>query len=208
MAAAESLTVEAENLTAARGLRVLFEGVSLKLQPGEALELRGPNGSGKSTLLRILAGLTRPMAGEVRMMRNGEDALRHYLGHLDAIKPTETALEQARFWAAFFGRPRDTAPAALERMGLTSRAEVPGRGLSAGQKRRLALTRLLIDPRPIWLLDEPTASLDVQGRKLMQDLVADHRASGGVVIAAIHGEGFANARELDISAMRPKARAS
>ncbi len=200
-----ALTLEVENLAAARGLRVLFEGVSLRLAAGEALELRGPNGSGKSTLLRILAGLTRPTAGKVTIEAGGEEALRHYLGHSDAIKPTETAIEQARFWAAFFGRSRAEADAALERLGLSSRRGVPGRGLSAGQKRRLALTRLLIDPRPVWLLDEPLASLDIQGRKLVEELVAAHRAGGGVVVAAMHGDSLPNSRGLEIGSFRPKA---
>jgi heme exporter protein A len=194
---ASSLVLKVENLAAARGLRVLFEGLTFELGKGEALELRGPNGSGKSTLLRILAGLTHPHAGTVRFA-DGEDVLRHYLGHSDAVKPTETAGEQARFWARYFGRKDPAAREALERVGLAKRMDVPGRGLSAGQKRRLALTRLLLDPRPIWLLDEPTAALDLEGRKLVGALVDEHRRSGGVVIAAIHGDGFAGARSLDL----------
>jgi heme exporter protein A len=198
---ASSLVLTVENLAAARGLRVLFEGVNLKIGGGEILELRGPNGSGKSTLLRILAGLTRQMAGEVRLVRDNDESPRHYLGHADAIKPGETAAEQALFWARFFGRSDQAAFEALERMGLASRAEVPGRGLSAGQKRRLALARLLIDPRPVWLLDEPVAALDTQGRTLVDGLVADHVAQGGLIVAAMHGPGFAGARTFDISAV-------
>ena len=200
------MTLEVENLAAARGLRVLFEGLNLRVSSGESLELRGANGSGKSTLLRILAGLTRPHDGKVRYSGAGPDAegeaARHYLGHLDAVKPTETALEQARFWARYFGRPQDVADAAIKRVGLASRKAVPGRGLSAGQKRRLALTRLLIEPRPVWLLDEPTAALDTEGRALVTQLVAEHRAGGGMVIAAVHGEGFAGSRSLDLSAVK------
>lgn len=163
------------------------------------LELRGPNGSGKSTLLRILAGLTWPHAGTVVFSGPAGEPGRHYLGHLDAVKPAETAGEQAAFWAGYFGRDAATATAAMARVGLTNRAAVPGRGLSAGQKRRLALTRLLIEPRPVWLLDEPTAALDVQGRALVSELVAEHRASGGMVIAAIHGDGFPDSRTMDLS---------
>ncbi len=199
---ASQLVLEAENLAAARGLRVLFEGLNLKVSAGESLELRGANGSGKSTLLRILAGLTRPLAGEVRYSGAHQDGHRHYLGHLDAVKPTETALEQARFWARYFGRPQDVADAAIKRVGLAARRAVPGRGLSAGQKRRLALTRLLIEPRPVWLLDEPTAALDAEGRMLVMQLVAEHRAGGGMVIAAVHGEGFAASRILDLSTLK------
>lgn len=198
MSGAKSLFLSVENLAATRGYRVLFEGMSLQAGGGEAVELRGPNGSGKSTLLRILAGLTRATAGIVTINANGEDAPRHYLGHADAIKPTETASEQARFWARFFGQPDAAADAALKRMGLASRADVPGRGLSAGQKRRLALARLLIDPRPVWLLDEPTAALDAQGRALVDEIVADHLRGGGLVVAAMHGTGFAGARHIDL----------
>ena len=163
------------------------------------LELRGPNGSGKSTLLRILAGLTRQHAGTVVFSDGAGEPGRHYLGHLDAVKPAETAVEQAIFWARYFGRDVAAATGAMARVGLTNRSAVPGRGLSAGQKRRLALTRLLIEPRPVWLLDEPTAALDIQGRALVTQLVAEHRAGGGMVIAAIHGEGFPDSRTLDLS---------
>ncbi len=205
---ASSLVLEVENLAGARGLRVLFEGLSFRVSAGESLELRGANGTGKSTLLRILAGLTRQHDGKVRYSGAGEDAEeepgRHFLGHLDAVKPSETALEQARFWAAYFGRNQDVADAAMKRVGLSSRKSVPGRGLSAGQKRRLALTRLLIEPRPVWLLDEPTAALDTEGRALVSQLVAEHRASGGMVIAAVHGEGFAGSRVLDLSELKAR----
>lgn len=209
-AGASSLVLEVENLAASRGLRILFEGLSFRLSGGEVLELRGPNGSGKSTLLRILAGLTRPHDGTVAFKCAGKCAGkgagdnepgRHYLGHLDAVKPSETAAEQAAFWARYFGREPAEAIKAMKRVGLSNREQVPGRGLSAGQKRRLALVRLLVEPRPIWLLDEPTAALDVEGRALVTQLVAEHRASGGMVIAAIHGDGFAGSRTLDVSAL-------
>lgn len=199
---ASSLVLEVRNLAAARGLRLLFEEVSFDVAAGESLELRGPNGSGKSTLLRILAGLTRPQTGTVKL--SGPDDVNglHYLGHLDAVKPAETAGEQAHFWARYFGHDPAVARAAMKRVGLGSRAAVPGRGLSAGQKRRLALTRLLIEPRPLWLLDEPTAALDTEGRDLVAQLVSEHRASGGLVIAAVHGEGFAGSRVLDLSRLK------
>lgn len=205
-AGASSLVLEVENLAASRGLRILFEGLSFKVSGGEVLELRGPNGSGKSTLLRILAGLTRPHDGKLAFTMPGEDEPgRHYLGHLDAVKPSETAAEQAAFWTRYFGRDPAEAAKAMKRVGLSGRDQVPGRGLSAGQKRRLALVRLLVEPRPIWLLDEPTAALDIEGRGLVTQLVADHRASGGMVIAAIHGDGFAGSRTLDVSALKAGA---
>ena len=206
---AKSLVLEAENLSGVRGPRTLFENLSLQLAAGEALELRGPNGSGKSTLLRILAGLTRPECGAVRYTARGNsESARHYLGHADAVKPGESAGQQARFWARFFGQPDEAADMALRRMGLASRRDVPGRGLSAGQRRRLALARLLIDPRPVWLLDEPAAALDVEGQATLAELVADHRAGGGVVVAAIHGAGFEGARALDIAALKPAKQGS
>ncbi|MDP3492258.1 MAG: heme ABC exporter ATP-binding protein CcmA [Hyphomonadaceae bacterium] len=201
-AGASSLVLEVENLAASRGLRILFEGLTFRLSGGEVLELRGPNGSGKSTLLRILAGLTRAHEGTVAFKTAGEDEPgRHYLGHLDAVKPSESAAEQAEFWARYFGRDPAEAVKAMKRVGLSGREQVPGRGLSAGQKRRLALVRLLVEPRPVWLLDEPTAALDIEGRALVTQLVAEHRAGGGMVIAAIHGDGFAGSRTLDISTL-------
>jgi heme exporter protein A len=209
IAGASSLILKVENLAASRGLRMLFAGLSFAVSGGETLELRGANGSGKSTLLRILAGLTRQHAGSVTFSGEGvhaEDGVPiHYLGHLDAVKPTETAGQQALFWARFFGRKDDAAWRALERVGLTSRIDVPGRGLSAGQKRRLALARLLIEPRPVWLLDEPTAALDMQGRAEMDLIVTEHVNQGGLVVAAMHGQGFPNARTLDISTLAPAA---
>ena len=202
---ASSLVLEVENLAAARGLRILFEGLNFRLTSGESLELRGHNGSGKSTLLRILARLTHPHAGKVRYSGAGPDqaagAEHHFLGHLDAVKPSETAAAQAAFWARYFGRDPALAVEAMKRVGLSGREQVPGRGLSAGQKRRLALVRLLIEPRPVWLLDEPTAALDIEGRRLVAQLVAEHRARGGMVVAAIHGEGFEGSRTLDVSAL-------
>lgn len=204
-----SSILEARNLSGVRGPRTLFENLSLQLAAGEALELRGPNGSGKSTLLRILAGLTRPETGSVRYAAKGDsESARHYLGHADAVKPNESAGQQARFWARFFGQPEAAADAALKRLGLASRRDVPGRGLSAGQRRRLALARLLIDPRPVWLLDEPAAALDVEGQATLAALATEHRASGGLVVAAVHGVGFENARTLDLMELKPAKQGS
>ncbi|MBI1340747.1 heme ABC exporter ATP-binding protein CcmA [bacterium] len=197
-----ALTVR--GLGAARGYRILFEALDFDVGRGEIVELRGPNGSGKSTLLRVLAGLTRPMAGSITWAdaaagRSGGLA-RHYLGHADGVKPSEAAGEQARFWATFFARPPAVAVEALGEVGLADRADIPGRGLSAGQRRRLALARLLIEPRPVWLLDEPMAALDQQGQARVRRLAADHTARGGLIVAAMHGEGFAGARPIDLGA--------
>jgi heme exporter protein A len=195
-----SLVLKADKVTAVRGYRILFENLSVRVRGGEILELRGPNGAGKSTLLRILAGLTRQAAGEIHLEGVERETAIAYLGHLDAVKPNETARMQARFWATFAGQPAEAAEAALAAVGLASRADVPGRGLSAGQKRRLALSRLLIDPRPVWLLDEPVASLDAGGRAMVEAMIARHAASGGLVVAAMHGQAFPGAQALEVGA--------
>jgi heme exporter protein A len=154
----------AEDVAVFRGERLVFRDLSLRVPTGGALVLTGPNGSGKSTLLRLLAGLARPAAG--RLLWDGADALADlaghgrrvvYLGHLDAVKPGLTVVENLRFAAAVSGR---SVTAALAAVGLAELAELPARMLSAGQKRRLALSRLVLSAAPVWLLDEPTLGLD------------------------------------------------
>jgi heme exporter protein A len=168
----------------------VFRDLSLSVPQGGALVLAGPNGSGKSTLLRLLAGLVRPETG--RLLWNGADALADladhgrrvaYLGHQDAIKPGLSVAENLRFAAAVSGRPIN---AALEAVGLLALAELPARMLSAGQKRRLALSRLLLSSAPLWLLDEPTLGLDTAAIERFAALLARHRAMGGIVVAATH----------------------
>ncbi len=180
--------LEAEDLAAFRGERLVFADLRLALPGGGAMLLVGPNGSGKSTLLRVLAGLVLPEAGRVAW--RGEDAaadpVAHagrvaYIGHLDALKPGLTAAENLRFW----GRP-DAVRAALATMGLAALGDLPARMLSAGQKRRLALARLCLSAAPIWLLDEPTLGLDVASVARLGEVLAGHRAGGGVVVAATH----------------------
>lgn len=176
---------EGKGLASFRGERLVFSGLDFAVPPGGALLLVGPNGSGKSTLLRVLAGLGRLEAGQV--FWNGQDALADrvehagrvaYLGHLDAVKPGLTAAEN------FF--VRETAQAGLRAMGMEALADIPGRMLSAGQKRRVALGRLAVDPAPIWLLDEPTLGLDTASVERLGTVLAAHRAKGGVVLAATH----------------------
>ncbi len=187
------------NLTVSRGYRTLFSQISFEAMRGCVLELRGANGAGKSSLLRVLAGLTRPDHGEVVMLDGeGGDAPFHLLGHRDGVKPQETVEEQVRFWVRFYGEDFAVIRHVLEQVNLWKRRDVPGRGLSAGQRRRLALARLLIAYRPIWLLDEPFASLDKDGQALVKDLVKSHCDKGGTVIAAMHGEGFDNALTFEI----------
>ena len=197
-------TLTVEKLSAARGYRTLFTKLSFTATSGDMLELRGPNGAGKSTLLRILAGLTQPAEGRVKAAHNGETAALHCLGHMDGVKSQERALDQAEFWARFMGVEAKSAKEALKAVGLGRRLDVPGRGLSAGQRRRLALSRLLISPRPIWLLDEPLAALDTDGQALVRQLVFEHCKAGGIVLAAMHGEGFDASRTLDMRDFMPK----
>jgi heme exporter protein A len=180
----------AEDMAVFRGERLVFQDLSLRVAPGGALVLAGPNGSGKSTLLRLLAGLVRPAAG--RLLWNGEDALADpaehgrrvaYLGHQDAVKPGLTVTENVRFSAAVSGRP---ILAALRAVGLDHLADLPARMLSAGQKRRLALSRLLLSAARLWLLDEPTLGLDAASIERFGLLLAQHRTGGGMVVAATH----------------------
>lgn len=176
-----------------RGERVLFREVSVAVRAGDALLLRGANGAGKTTLLRILAGLTRPEAGRVT-----REAAHHWVGHREGLKPQETPREHLKLWTQAWGSGAET-DSVLTRMGLARPADVAGRYLSAGQRRRTALARLLLEDRPVWLLDEPYTALDADGRKLVDDLIAAHRAKGGAVVAAIHGEaGFAASGDLTL----------
>ncbi len=197
----------ADALTVARGGRPVLDGVSLAVDAGGALAVTGPNGAGKSTLLRTLAGLLKPEAGSVRI--EGDAAgLRapermHLLGHLDAVKAGLSVARNLRFARDLLGGEGDLG-LALDRVGLAAIADLPGAVLSAGQRRRLALARLLAAPRPIWLLDEPTAALDAAGQRLLADLIAEHRAKGGLVIAATHAElGFPGGATLDLAPRRP-----
>jgi heme exporter protein A len=182
--------LEADSLAAFRGERLVFRDLSFTVPAGGALVLAGPNGSGKSTLLRLLAGLGRAAAG--RLLWSGEDALADrtahaarvsYVGHLDAVKPGLTVTENLRFTAHLGG---GHVEAALQQLGLETLAELPARMLSAGQKRRLALARLVLSATPIWLLDEPTLGLDVASVDRFGTVLAAHRARGGLIVAATH----------------------
>ena len=183
-------TIEAVRLACRRGERLLFEGVAFTVVPGELLLLRGPNGVGKTTLLSALAGLVRPEAGSIAVAGRGEedrpgDDL-HLMSHLPAIKPRLTAAENLNFWADLFGGDRKLVAPALERVGLKHLAGLEAGHFSAGQTRRLALARLLVADRPIWLLDEPTAALDGEGERLVIELIDAHLRRGGIAVAATH----------------------
>jgi len=184
----------ATKLKGRRGDSVLFDDVGFTLGRGEALVITGPNGSGKSTLLRILAGLLAADSGTFSLHGDDGAALpvseySHYLGHRNAMKRELKVSENLAFWKSFQrgdsgeGLPIDEA---IDQVGLTGVAHLPFGYLSAGQQRRIALARLLVSHRPLWLLDEPTAALDKRSDKLFADLVRDHLAAGGLAIAATH----------------------
>ena len=186
----------------------MFADVSFALPAGAALLLRGPNGAGKSSLLRLLAGFLEPAAGALswdgRPVGDDPGAHRsrlHLIGHGNAIKSALTVLENLRFASALSGAPAVGLERALESFDLAALADVPGRYLSAGQTRRLALARLLAAPRPLWLLDEPDAGLDAGSRERLARAVAGHRAGGGIVVIATHGDvGVAAPHVLDLAA--------
>jgi heme exporter protein A len=187
-----ALTVE--RLALARGGRRLFADLSFSAQSGQFLELIGPNGAGKTSLLRALAGLLPPLEGAIQL-READAAIDadqrptrlHMLGHRDGLKGPLDARAHLGFWRDLLGGDGGAGfDEVLARVGLTRLADLPTRTFSAGQGRRLALARLLVAPRPIWLLDEPAAGLDRSGKALLGAMIADHRESGGVVIAALH----------------------
>ncbi|WP_028746410.1 heme ABC exporter ATP-binding protein CcmA [Rhizobium mesoamericanum] len=195
----------AANLAARRGEDLIFEGVSFRLESGEALVLTGKNGSGKSTLLRVVAGLLRQERGSVSftdaqgstLHRVGE--ISHYLGHRNAMKSELTVAENLDFWRRFLGETHTAVSTdeAAEAVGLGGITHLPFGYLSAGQQRRFAFAKLLIAYRPVWILDEPTAALDASGDHLFAELVEAHRHKGGIVLAATHQPlGLADAQEL------------
>ncbi|HWE44393.1 MAG TPA: heme ABC exporter ATP-binding protein CcmA [Caulobacteraceae bacterium] len=179
-----------ENLSLARGHRTLFEGLSLVLEPGELLSLTGANGAGKTSLLRAAAGFIRPQSGTIRFEGQDADDARaealHYLGHQDGLKPARTAWEELCFQAEWCGGSRDSARAAAQRLALEPLLDLEIRKLSAGQRRRVALARLISAPRPLWLLDEPMAPLDAERRSVFGTVMAEHLSGGGMILAAVH----------------------
>ena len=203
------MRLTADTLTLSRGGRRLIEGLSFAVEAGEALVLTGPNGVGKTTLLRALAGLIAPEAGAIRLEGTSDDGASvgecaHYVGHANGVKLGLTVRENAQFWMRFLGGQPGIVDAVLEILHLDDIAEVPAAYLSAGQKRRLGLARVLLAPRPLWLLDEPTAALDVASQALLATLMQRHLDGGGILIAATHGPlGLSGARILELAAPVP-----
>lgn len=185
------LRLSLENIVVDRGLKRVLDGISFTVNNGEAVVLVGPNGSGKTTLLRILAGLLKPVSGSLSLTEANQkvstDSLVHYIGHLNALKDNLTVEENLSFWASFLGETSSqTMLSALHSFELERLRAIPVGYLSAGQKRRACLARLLVTPRPIWLLDEPTVSLDSQNVGLLAQKIETHLQSGGLLIAATH----------------------
>jgi heme exporter protein A len=185
------MRLSAVELTCRRGGREVFTGLSFAVSSGEALTVTGRNGAGKSSLLRTIAGLLHSTQGRLTLedgdpeLSIGEQA--HYLGHQDAIKPSLSVAENLGFWAGFFGAAADDVTAPLSAVGLETLAALPAAYLSAGQRRRLSLARLIAAERPIWLLDEPTSALDSAAQSRLADMMRAHLATGGLIIAATHG---------------------
>jgi len=186
------LALEATDLACIRGGRLVFSGVSFRVEGGQVLAVTGANGSGKSSLLRLIAGLLRPSGGSFRVQGGTEDdGAIHYLGHADALKPALTLRETLRFWSKVYRQQGRVAldpdfDEAAEKVGLIHALDLTVGVLSAGQRRRAGFARLLLSPRPLWLLDEPTSSLDRDGEALLGSLMRGHLSGGGMVVAATH----------------------
>ena len=201
-----------DNLTLKRGERTIIDGLSFRAERGEALLLTGANGSGKTTVLRALAGLLVSDGGRIEFAGGADEGAHgigehcHFIGHLNGFRPALTVAENADFWADYLGGSRAGVTAALEHFRLAELAPIQSGYLSAGQKRRLGLARLLLAKRPVWLLDEPAVSLDTASQQLLAEAVGRHLAEGGIVVASTHQPlGFAPAREHRLGRVGPAA---
>jgi heme exporter protein A len=186
--------VEVQDLGCERGGRLIFRNLSFAVASGQTLSLEGPNGAGKTSALRILCGLLTPLEGEVRVQMSAGYAvtdpeergrLAGWIGHYDGVKGQLSVLENAQFFAALYGS-RVAVGGVLDRVGLSRISDLPAQYLSAGQRKRLSLARLILSARPVWLLDEPLSSLDAAGRRLTAELIGGHCDDGGIAIVATH----------------------
>jgi heme exporter protein A len=194
------MRLSGRGLRCIRGGREVFSGLDFSASAGEALAVTGPNGSGKTSLLRLIAGLLTMSGGSIDL-EGGDTELTlpeqaHYLGHRDALKPALSVMENLAFWGDFLGGEPADAGAGLAAVGLDHAAHLPSAYLSAGQRRRLSIARLLAVRRPIWLLDEPTSALDGAGQTMFSGLMQDHLARGGLIVAATHAPLGISAQEL------------
>jgi heme exporter protein A len=185
-----TMRLSGRGLQCMRGGREVFSGLDFAVAAGEALAVTGANGAGKTSLLRLIAGLLAASAGSIDLAGgNSELTLSeqaHYLGHRDALKPSLSVTENLSFWSDFLGSGGPGRGAALAAVALDHAADLPAATLSAGQRRRLSIARLLAVPRPLWLLDEPTSALDSAGQDLFAGLMTDHLRRGGLIVAATH----------------------
>ena len=198
------MRLEGEELACIRGGREVFRGLAFTISSGEALLVTGRNGAGKSSLLRMIAGLVRVAGGRLTMIcADPERSIpeqAHYLGHQDALKTSLSIAENLGFWTRYLGGG-GPVQAALAAVGLDALADLPAAYLSAGQRRRLSIARLVAVNRPIWLLDEPTSALDREAQQCLAKLMAEHLALGGMILAATHGPvGLENTKELRLGA--------
>jgi heme exporter protein A len=188
------------DLVCVRGGRQIFAGVSFAVGAGRTLAISGPNGAGKTSLLRMIAGLLRAEAGRIECRDGASDLTiaeqTHFLGYQDAVKPSLSVAENLRFWSRYLGDGHGPTAPALEALDLGGLSDLPAGYLSAGQRRRLSLARLIAVKRPIWLLDEPTAALDSSGQARLSELMRAHTVDGGLIVAATHGPLGIDATEL------------
>ena len=202
------LSIEARDLSCERGGRLVFAGLNFSVAAGEALVVTGPNGAGKSSLLRTIAGLVDHSTGSLELAGGDPElpigAQCHYFGHENALKTQLSVTENLEFWHYYYGDTGRSVVEALELVSLDTLGHLPAAVLSAGQRRRLALSRLLVSHRPVWLLDEPTAALDTASEKKLGELMADHLDAGGLIIAVTHGAlPLENTKSLRLGEVRP-----
>lgn len=204
-------TVSVTGLSLARGERTLFSALSFAAASGEAVALTGANGAGKTSLLRAVAGFIRPEAGEIVFCDADQETIDpdlarvhevHLLGHLDGLKGQRTARDELTFQSRWLGHSHDGIDEAIEILGLKALLDLEVRKLSAGQRRRLALARLIGSPRALWLLDEPLSPLDSRWREAVGTMMERHLAGGGLILAAVHDPLPVPARSLDLGAGR------